>query len=78
MVLLNPGPVTLTERVRWSLQPDLCQRESEFFALQDEARSLGELCRKRGIGLLVDDLKAKGFVASAYIDRPMKCLAKWR
>jgi 2-aminoethylphosphonate-pyruvate transaminase len=39
MLLLNPGPVTLTERVRHSLlQPDLCHRESEFFALQDEAR----------------------------------------
>lgn len=40
MLLLNPGPVTLTERVRKSLlQPDLCHRESEFFDLQDEARA---------------------------------------
>lgn len=40
MLLLNPGPVTLTERVRNSLlQADLCHRESEFFDLQDEARS---------------------------------------
>ena len=40
MLLLNPGPVTLTDRVRRSLlQPDLCHRESEFFDLQDEARS---------------------------------------
>jgi len=40
MLLLNPGPVTLTERVRRSLlQPDLCHRESEFFDLQDEVRS---------------------------------------
>lgn len=40
MLLLNPGPVTLTERVRQSLlQPDLCHRESEFFDLQDEARA---------------------------------------
>ncbi len=39
MLLLNPGPVTLTERVRRSLlQPDLCHRESEFFDLQDEVR----------------------------------------
>jgi 2-aminoethylphosphonate-pyruvate transaminase len=39
MLLLNPGPVTLSERVRHSLlQPDLCHRESEFFALQDEIR----------------------------------------
>jgi 2-aminoethylphosphonate-pyruvate transaminase len=41
MLLLNPGPVTLTERVRRSLlQPDLCHRESEFFDLQDEVRAL--------------------------------------
>jgi 2-aminoethylphosphonate-pyruvate transaminase len=40
MLLLNPGPVTLTERVRNSmLQPDLCHRESEFYDLQDEARA---------------------------------------
>lgn len=40
MLLLNPGPVTLTDRVRRSLlQPDLCHRESEFFDLQDELRS---------------------------------------
>jgi 2-aminoethylphosphonate-pyruvate transaminase len=40
MLLLNPGPVTLTGRVRHSLlQPDLCHRESEFFDLQDEART---------------------------------------
>jgi 2-aminoethylphosphonate-pyruvate transaminase len=39
MRLLNPGPVTLTERVRRSLlQPDLCHRESEFFDLQAEVR----------------------------------------
>jgi 2-aminoethylphosphonate-pyruvate transaminase len=39
MLLLNPGPVTLSERVRRSLlQPDVCHRESEFFALQDEIR----------------------------------------
>jgi 2-aminoethylphosphonate-pyruvate transaminase len=40
MLLLNPGPVTLSERVRRSLlQPDLCHRESEFYDLQDEARA---------------------------------------
>lgn len=40
MLLLNPGPVSLSERVRRSmLQPDLCHRESEFFDLQDEARN---------------------------------------
>ncbi|MGI4815280.1 MAG: 2-aminoethylphosphonate aminotransferase [Janthinobacterium lividum] len=40
MLLLNPGPVTLSERVRNSLlQTDLCHREPEFFDLQDEARA---------------------------------------
>jgi 2-aminoethylphosphonate-pyruvate transaminase len=40
MLLLNPGPVSLSERVRRSmLQPDLCHRESEFFDLQDDARA---------------------------------------
>ncbi len=40
MLLMNPGPVTLTERVRNSLlQTDLCHREGEFFDLQDEARA---------------------------------------
>jgi 2-aminoethylphosphonate-pyruvate transaminase len=40
MILLNPGPVTLSERVRRSLlSPDLCHREPEFFDLQDEIRS---------------------------------------
>lgn len=39
MRLLNPGPVTLSERVRRAmLEPDLCHRESEFFDLQDQAR----------------------------------------
>lgn len=38
--LLNPGPVTLTSRVRRSLlQEDLCHREPEFAALQSEIRS---------------------------------------
>ena len=39
LLLLNPGPVTLSERVRNSLlSTDLCHRESEFFDLQDEIR----------------------------------------
>ncbi len=37
--LLNPGPVTLSERVRASLLgPDLCHREPEFAELQGEIR----------------------------------------
>jgi 2-aminoethylphosphonate-pyruvate transaminase len=40
MILLNPGPVTLSERVRQALlSPDLCHREPEFFDLQDEIRA---------------------------------------
>lgn len=40
MILLNPGPVTLSERVRRSLlNPDLCHREPEFFDLQEDIRS---------------------------------------
>ena len=35
MILLNPGPVTLSERVRQALlRPDLCHREPEFSELQ--------------------------------------------
>ena len=35
-VLLNPGPVTLSEGVRRAVtRVDLCHRESEFFDLQD-------------------------------------------
>ena len=38
-ILLNPGPVTLSERVRTAmLRPDLCHREVEFAALQDGLR----------------------------------------
>ena len=38
--LLNPGPVTLTPRVRGALAgPDLCHREPEFFDMQDRIRA---------------------------------------
>ena len=38
-LLLNPGPVTLTERVRAALNgPDLCHREPEFARLQTKIR----------------------------------------
>ncbi len=40
MILLNPGPVTLSEGVRRALSaPDLCHREAEFFDLQDRVRA---------------------------------------
>jgi len=39
-ILLNPGPVNISERVRRALlQPDLCHREIEFSRLQDGIRS---------------------------------------
>jgi 2-aminoethylphosphonate-pyruvate transaminase len=39
LVLLNPGPVNLSERVRQALQkPDLCHREAEFATLQASIR----------------------------------------
>jgi 2-aminoethylphosphonate-pyruvate transaminase len=39
MILLNPGPVTLSERVRNALLgPDLCHREVEFSRLQHTIR----------------------------------------
>jgi 2-aminoethylphosphonate-pyruvate transaminase len=38
-ILLNPGPVTLSNRVRQSLlSPDLCHREPEFAALQQSVQ----------------------------------------
>jgi 2-aminoethylphosphonate-pyruvate transaminase len=40
VILLNPGPVSLSAGVRQSLLgPDLCHRESEFYDLQDEVRA---------------------------------------
>ncbi|MGH2400616.1 MAG: aminotransferase class V-fold PLP-dependent enzyme, partial [bacterium] len=40
MILLNPGPVTISERVRQALlRPDLCHREPEFTALQQSIRT---------------------------------------
>jgi len=38
-ILLNPGPVTLSDTVRRALPgPDLCHREPEFFDMQDRVR----------------------------------------
>jgi 2-aminoethylphosphonate-pyruvate transaminase len=40
VILLNPGPVVLSERVRGALlRPDLCHREAEFSQLQEEIRA---------------------------------------
>ncbi|HMB60283.1 MAG TPA: hypothetical protein VKN35_10255, partial [Xanthomonadales bacterium] len=38
-ILLNPGPVSLSERVRKAAAArDLCHREPEFFDVQDRVR----------------------------------------
>ncbi len=39
-ILMNPGPVVLSERVRQALlKPDLCHREQEFIELQSKIRT---------------------------------------
>jgi 2-aminoethylphosphonate-pyruvate transaminase len=39
-ILLNPGPVVLSERIRQALlKPDLCHREQEFIDLQNRIKS---------------------------------------
>ena len=39
-ILLNPGPVVLSERVRKALtKPDLCHREQEFIELQNKIKT---------------------------------------
>ena len=39
-ILLNPGPVNLSQRVRKALlRPDLCHREREFIKLQNDIRT---------------------------------------
>ena len=61
MILLNPGPVTLSPRVRAALMdPDLCHREPEFADLQDNIRA-----RLLGVyGLLPADYAAVLFTGS--------------
>ena len=60
MILLNPGPVTLTSRVRAALAaPDLCHREAEFADLQDHIRA-----RLRAVYDLGDDWAAVVLSAS--------------
>ena len=58
MRLLNPGPVTLTERVRSALlRPDLCHREPEFYALARDVRgrieSIYDGCAGRFVAVLL-------------------------
>ena len=38
-VLLNPGPATTTDTVKYAqVVPDICPREEEFVAIMDEVR----------------------------------------
>lgn len=54
MKLLNPGPVSMTDRVRHALgSPDMCHREPEFSALMARVRDR--------IVALYDDAKPAGF-----------------
>lgn len=40
-ILLNPGPVNLSDRVRQSMQKtDLCHREPEYFEMQQQVREM--------------------------------------
>ena len=40
IVLLNPGPVNITDKVRQAMTlPDLCHREKEFFNLMSAIRT---------------------------------------
>ncbi|MEH1886539.1 2-aminoethylphosphonate aminotransferase [Nostoc sp.] len=49
MILLNPGPVNLSDRVRNALlRPDLCHREVEFSQLQSRIRE--QLLQVYGLG----------------------------
>jgi 2-aminoethylphosphonate-pyruvate transaminase len=53
-ILLNPGPVSLSEGVRRAaIRSDLCHREPEFFVLQDRVRA--ELLRVYGCDRYGDD-----------------------
>ncbi len=57
LILLNPGPVTLTARVRNALVAgDWCHREPEFAALlRDINLRLTQVHRQPGTGLLCRD-----------------------
>ena len=58
-LLLNPGPVTLSERVRNSLlQPDLCHREGEFAELVIKVRA--RLSQVYGTGAHYDPVLLTG------------------
>ena len=74
-VLLNPGPVNVTERVRQALlKPDLCHREAEFSDLLGSIRS--KLVRIFGIGLEFDAVLVTGSGTAALEMAVCSCLSE--
>ena len=74
-VLLNPGPVNVTERVRQALlKPDLCHREAEFSDLLRSIRS--KLVRVFGIGSDFDAVLVTGSGTAAFEMAVCSCLSK--
>ena len=74
-VLLNPGPVNVTDRVRQSLlKPDLCHREKEFSDLMQSIRS--KLVRAFGIQNEFDAVLTTGSGTAALEMAVASCLSE--
>ena len=74
-VLLNPGPVNVTERVRQALlKPDLCHREKEFTDLMQSIRS--KLVRAFGIENDYDAVLTTGSGTAALEMAVCSCLSE--
>ena len=74
-VLLNPGPVNVTERVRQALlKPDLCHREKEFSDLMQSIRS--KLVRAFGIQNDYDAVLTTGSGTAALEMAVSSCLGE--
>jgi 2-aminoethylphosphonate-pyruvate transaminase len=76
-VLLNPGPVNVTERVRQALlKPDLCHREKEFSSLMVSIRN--KLIRAFKISLDFDAVLVTGSGTAALEMAVCSCLSEGR
>jgi len=76
-VLLNPGPVNVTERVRQALlKPDLCHREKEFSDLMQSIRS--KLVHAFGIQNDYDAVLTTGSGTAALEMAVSSCLGEGR
>ena len=74
-VLLNPGPVNITERVRQALlKPDLCHREKEFSDLMQSIRS--KLVRAFGVENDFDAVLTTGSGTAALEMAVSSCLGE--